>query len=191
MVLRLALPSLTALSLACATASPEYRLELTPVPDAPPGEGFRATGEVLTHDSSAAFDDWRVVGPQVNLTRRPDGTWAGDIAQASVILVPSDGRLSGADADLHFLRRGNELMVRGRISGRTISILVQVGDGLPTSGGIACRYARQDLVDCDRQASSMGAGIELRGLAARTRDPVMPQFGLALIAVRGLSSITH
>ncbi len=79
-------------------------------------------------------------------------------------------------------------MVRGHIGGRGINVRVQPGDGMPALGGIACRY-EGNLVDCDEQSSSMRTGIELRGLAARTRDPVMPQFGLALLAVRGMSVI--
>jgi hypothetical protein len=188
MIRRLALTSLSALSLACATASSEARLALTPVPEAPPDLDFQATGEVLTRDSSAAFNDWRVVGPHVNLTRREDGTWAGDIAHVNVVLTPSDGRLSGANADLHFLRWGNEVVVRGHVGGRGINVRVQPGDGMPIPDGIACRY-EGNLVDCDKQSSSVRTGIELRGLAARTRDPVMPQFGLALLAVRGMSVI--
>jgi hypothetical protein len=143
---------------------------------------------VLIRDSSAAFSEWRVVGPHVNLTRREDGIWAGDIAQTNVVLTPSDGRLSGANADLHFLRWGGEVVVRGHLAGRAINIRIQPGDGMPIPDGIACRY-EGNLVDCDKQAASMRPGIKLLGLATRTRDPVMPQFGLALVAVRGLSLI--
>jgi hypothetical protein len=186
MIRRLALPSLTALSLACASATPESRLALTPVPTAPPDPDFRATGEVVSRDSSAAFNDWRVVGPKVNLTRRGDGTWAGDLGGADVLLTPSEGRLSGAAADLHFLLRDGQILVRGRVGGRDINIRLQPGDGIPTSGGIACRY-EGNLVNCDAKAAAERPGIELRGLAARTRDPVMPQLGLALVALRGPS----
>jgi len=186
---RLALPLLTAL-LACATASSEALLGLTPVPESSPDLDFQAMGEVLTRDSSAAFSDWRVVGPHVNLTRQEDGTWAGDIAQTNVVLTSSVGRLSGANADLHFLRWGDEVVVRGHLAGRGINIRLRPGDGMPISGGIACRY-EGNLVDCDRQSATVRPGIELRGLAARTRNPVMPQLGLALLAVRGTSVIMH
>ena len=184
MIRRLALPSLTALSLACASATAESRLPLTPVPAAPPDPEFRATGEVVGRGSSAAFDDWRVVGPKVNLTRRGDGTWAGDLGGTEVLLTPSDGRLSGAGADLHFLLRDGVVLVRGRVGGRDINVRLQPGDGLPTARGIACRY-EGNLVNCDSAAAAERPGIELRGLAARTRDPVMPQLGLALVALRG------
>lgn len=78
--------------------------------------------------------------------------------------------------------------MRGHVGGRGINVRVQPGDGMPIPSGIACRY-EGNLVDCDKQSSSVRTGIELRGLAARTRDPVMPQFGLALLAVRGMSVI--
>jgi hypothetical protein len=189
MIRRLALPSLSALFLACASATSatsESRLALTPVPQAPPDPDFRATGEVLSRGSSVAFNDWLVVGPKVNLTRRGDGTWAGDLGGTDVLLTPSDGRLSGASADLHFLSRDGQLLVRGRVGGRDINVRLQPGDGIPTSSGIACRY-EGNFVNCDAKAAAERPGIELRGLAARTRDPVMPQLGLALVALRGPS----
>jgi hypothetical protein len=170
MIRRLALTSLSALSLACATASSEARLALTPVPEAPPDLDFQATGEVLTRDSSAAFNDWRVVGPHVNLTRREDGTWAGDIAHVNVVLTPSDGRLSGPTRTCTSCAGGTRWWCAGRS--------VAAASTSASSPATACR-----------SPTASPAGIELRGLAARTRDPVMPQFGLALLAVRGMSVI--
>jgi hypothetical protein len=182
-----ALPRLSpaVLFLACATTAPstETRLPLTPVPQVPPEAQFRATGEVLTHGSSVAFNDWRVMGPHVNLTRRSDGTWAGDVDGTDVLLAPSEGRLSGATADLHFLRREGQLLVRGTIGGRSINIRVQIGDGVRTAGGIMCSLQGY-LVDCDPKSSASNPGIELRGAAASVRDPVMPQLGLALAGLR-------
>jgi hypothetical protein len=119
----------------------------------------------------------------VNLTRRSDGTWAGDVDGINVLLTPSEGRLLGANADLHFLRREEQLLVRGTIGGRKINVRVQIGDGVRSAAGITCQLQGY-LVNCDPKASASDPGIELRGAAASVRDPVMPQLGLALVGLR-------
>ncbi len=175
------LAPLAGLALACAGAShPPY--PLTPVPGEPPREPFVATGEVLTRDRSAAFDDWRVVGPNVNLTRRPDGSWAGSLAGENVDVRPQDGALVGSGAQLYFVRWGDDLMVRGTLGVRSIAVRVALGPGLPTRGGIVGAWA-QTSGDCTEKASKEIAGIEFRGVAANLAHPVMPQLGLALVAV--------
>src|SRR5690242_12279587 len=45
---------------------------------APAGE-FKAQGEIRYRGGSASFDETRVVGPHANLSRRSDGSWAGNL----------------------------------------------------------------------------------------------------------------
>jgi hypothetical protein len=172
-----------AVLLGCAAGS-ETRLPLAPTPTEPPPAAFAAKGEILIRELSAAFDDWRVVGPQVNMTRSDDGSWAGSLFGKSYVLKPGEGRLTGSGAELHFVRWGKEVVVRGYLQERTVNIRVAPGEGIPTPSGIACRYDG-NLIDCDKKSASVRQGIEFRGQAARVADPPLPQFGLALISISG------
>ena len=69
MTARIPLLAAVLLSLSCAGGQ-TVRLPLSPVPPGAPDEEFEPTGEVQTRGESTAFNDWRVVGPRVNLTRR-------------------------------------------------------------------------------------------------------------------------
>jgi hypothetical protein len=172
---------LLAALLGCAAGS-ETLLPLTPMPDGAPPPEFLAMGEIQAHDRSAAFSDWRVVGPRVNMTRRDDGSWAGDLLGESYVLRPGEGQISGAGADVFFVRSGREVIVRGILNARKFSIRVLPGEGIPTPAGIACRYDG-NLIDCDRKSAAVRQGVEFRGQAARVAEPPLPQFALALIAV--------
>jgi hypothetical protein len=176
------LPLLATL-LGCAAGS-QALLPLTPVPDGPPPEGFAPAGEILIRDRSAAFSDWRVVGPLVNMTRGEDGSWSGDLLGNSYVMRPGEGALAGGGADLHFVRWRKEVVVRGTLHGRKVNVRIVPGEGIATAAGIACRYDG-NLIDCSKESSAVRQGIEFRGQAARLAEPPLPQFGLALLAVSG------
>jgi hypothetical protein len=180
-MVRPAIPLAVLLTLACAGSS-QATYPLTPVPEQPAGESFVATGEVLTRDASAAFDDWRVVGPNVNLVRRPDGSWAGTLAGENLSVRPGPGSLVGSGAELYFVKWGNDLVVRGTLGVRTVAVRIALGPGLPTRGGIVCAWAQRSG-DCTKEASTERQGIEFRGVAANLGAPTMPQLGLALVAI--------
>src|SRR5690606_40048486 len=64
---------------------------------------FQATGEVLsTRGTSVAFNDDRILGPEINLTRRTDGSWAGTINDTLVDIRVKEGNLHGIHIDLHW-----------------------------------------------------------------------------------------
>jgi hypothetical protein len=177
-----ALPLAASLALACAAGQAQLPLPLTPVPDEEPGAEFLATGEVLTRDRSASFDDWRVVGPQVNIVRRDDGTWAGTLLGQNLIARPGPGSLSGSGVNLHFVRWGGDIVVRGTLGTRSVNVRVRPGPGLQTPSGMFCRF-QGNFIDCEKEPASVDPGAELRGQAARLDEPVMPQLGIALVAV--------
>lgn len=94
--------------LGCATAA---KPTPPPVPMAPSPAGgpreFSAKGEVSWKDLTganptrrASFDDWRVRGPTVALTRSSDGRWVGKVRGLQVALTAAPGKLSGGDIDL-------------------------------------------------------------------------------------------
>jgi hypothetical protein len=166
--------------LGCAAGS-ETLLPLTPVPAEPPPDAFAATGEILAYARSAGFTDWRVVGQAVNMTRADDGSWKGDLLGRSYMLKPGEGKVSGAGANIFFVRSGREILVRGYLQNQKFSIRILPGEGLATARGIACRFDG-NLIDCEKKSASERQGIEFRGQAALVAEPPLPQFALALIA---------
>ena len=71
---------------------------------------------------------------------------------------------------------------RGTLGARSISVRVRPGPGLQTPSGVFCRF-HGSFIDCEKEPASVDPGAELRGQAARLDEPVMPQLGLALVAV--------
>ena len=71
---------------ACATTS-------SGAPAAAEAE-FVKTGEIFyTRGGSAAFSADRVVGPNINFSKRADGTWAGVLKDQLYNLKVSEGRM--------------------------------------------------------------------------------------------------
>ncbi len=103
-----------ALKLALAAAF----LSATALPAAAQPDPFEATGELRFHGygaigTSAAFDAQRLIGPTVNLTRRDDGTWGGDLAGQDMDLTVTATRVSGPNVNLILSRKGDRLDVEG------------------------------------------------------------------------------
>jgi hypothetical protein len=173
-------PAAALLALACAGAGSQVPIAFSePAPGAAPA-GYAPTGEVIVRGRGATFDDRRVVGPTVNLTRAEDGTWAGSILGASVALKPvAPGRLKGAGGDLHFVSWEGVLVARGTLGTRTVDVRYRPGQGHRTGAGVVCEAAVA-TVDCTASTNASGAA-ELRGRAA-SPDPPMPQLGFALLA---------
>ncbi len=173
-------------------------IALIPLPgaaqDKPP---FEATGELRLHGygtvgSSAAYDAERLVGPTVNLTRREDGTWGGDLAGQDMDLEITEGRVSGPNVSLTVSRRGGRTDVEGIFFNRRFRVSL---DAKRLQGRFGeCSFdlvrrrggAYEGDLGCLRPRSTFPATtratLSLLGSAA---DPVppMPQFALALLAI--------
>jgi hypothetical protein len=192
--------ALAASLLACATPqTPSPEVAAPPVEDE--GRAFQASGEIVFlstggFGSSAAFDDRRIVGPSVNLTRDEEGSWGGGLAGQEVSLAVAPDRITGAGVDLHVERKGDATSLRGiwfqrrisleftprSISGRAGQICsVDVERKAPGvyQGSVGC-VVQQPLRM--QQAAVSSASIRLAGDAALPSPP-MPQFALGLVAV--------
>ncbi len=151
---------------------------------------FEATGRILVRGPiqgpSASFDDNRVIGPTINVSRRPDGTWAGWIRGRAVNLDVKEGEISGASLTLNVQELPEGIEVRGLWVGgvaRSQEISIRV---TPTEF-----YARQPYIKSPIYLEGAGPGlygkgayansVELEGAAALSHPPE-PQFALALIA---------
>lgn len=159
---------------------------------------FEPSGEVRilawgTMGTSASYDDGRVVGPNVNLTRREDGTWAGDLAGRNVDLEVQDGRLAGANVNLTLSRKGDALHCEGLFFGTRFrfdldrkKLSARFGDcTVDAKRSKAPGQLRGDAACLRRPGGSFPstarATVQLIGDAADEAPP-LPQLALALLA---------
>jgi hypothetical protein len=180
------LPATLALAvslLGCATVA---KPAAPPVPMTPPPQGaaaaeFRPKGELVWTDLTgvspprrASFDDWRVSGHGVNLTRTPDGNWAGRLGGRDVLLVAAPGKVTGPGVELTLTYDDKGAIVVGGLWGGRAVRLVLAKDRISgsTPGGPI------DVTD-------MGTGMfnSYQGLLQISGPPDMPQVVLALLSV--------
>jgi hypothetical protein len=156
---------------------------------------FEAMGEIRFHaaggyNSGASFDQDRIVGPNVNLTRREDGSWAGDLVGQDLSLHLEANRLTGPNVSLAFTQKGSKIEVEGIFFNRRVRLALDpkrlkgrfgacsldlVRKGSAYRGDMGCSRG-------ERLPASGKAAVQLMGEAAGAQPPV-PQLGLALIAV--------
>lgn len=187
-------------SLAPARAVAMAALLTAPLAGAAQSVSFQATGEVFflgwdSIGSGASYSDDRVVGPNVNLTRREDGGWAGDLLGQNVDLTVTPTRLSAPNLDIHLERKGDELTVRGNLFGRHFNLEKTPKSVSGRSGNCSFDLSRRQPgvmrggVGCTDPRSIFPATatgmLKLAGNAAE-REPSLPQLALALIAVMGI-----
>lgn len=170
---------------------------LSALPAAAQAPPFEPTGELrfLGHGSigsSASYDGERLVGPTVNLTRREDGSWAGDLAGQNMDLEVSDRRVTGPNVNLTLSQKGGRTEVEGLFFNQRFRVTL---DGKRLRGRFGeCSF---DLVrkrsgsfhgdfGCLRPGAafptSAKATLSLIGTAADAAPP-LPQFALALVAI--------
>lgn len=154
---------------------------------------FEPTGELRFHasggvGSGASYDDQRVVGPSVNLTRREDGSWAGDLAGEGVSLDVDAGRATGPNVNLRFAQKQGRSEVEGLVFGRRVRVTLdakrlqgRVGEcsfdlarkGAALRGDVGCVGGRGG-------PASAKATLQLIGDAA-DENPPLPQLAFALV----------
>lgn len=163
---------------------------------APAALAIDATGEVVfrlrgSMASSASFDDERVVGPVVNMTRVADEEWAGDVNGADVALHVDGRHIEGASFTLDYAREGEHVSVEGLVNGIRMRVSMDAKRMRGRYGVCSIDMKRKRVglyegdVGCLRGGSfpaSAKASLELYGVAATPEAP-QPQLALALVAV--------
>jgi hypothetical protein len=156
---------------------------MTPPPTGVASGEFLPTGEVVWTDLTgvsgprrASFDDWRVTGPKVALTRAPDGNWVGKLGSSEVRLVTAPGKVTGAGVELSLTTDDKgDVVVDGLWGGRPVHLLL----GKKRISGTTPRGP----ID----VTEMGSGMynSYQGLLQLSGPPDMPQVVLALLSVVG------
>jgi hypothetical protein len=159
---------------------------------------FEATGEIRfvaygAMGSGASWSAERVVGPAVNMTRREDGGWAGDLLGHDLSLNLDKDRLSGPNVNLLFSQKGGKIAVEGLFYSQRVRISMDAKKLQGRMGECSYDLARTKAgtlfrgdVGCMRQGQRVPAagkaGVELFGEAA-SANPPLPQLAIALVAV--------
>jgi hypothetical protein len=128
----------------------------------------------------------------VNLTRRDDGTWAGDLGGRDLDLQGSEGRLTGSNVTLNYSQKDGRTEVEGLFFGTRIRLSLDAKKFKGRVGSCSLDFTRRGQsgiyrgdVGCLRAARLPNTGkarMELLGEAA-TPTPPLPQMAFALIAI--------
>jgi hypothetical protein len=157
---------------------------------------FEPSGELRFHvagglGSGASFDDSRVVGPTVNLTKREDGSWAGDLGGQDLSLDVGERRATGTNVNLLYSQKAGRTNVEGLVLGRRVRVELdakrlkgRVGDcsfdlarkGAVLRGELGCVPGRATFPATGK------ATLELVGQAADEYPP-LPQLAFALASI--------
>ncbi len=139
---------------------------------------FVPTGEIVLGTKGASFDAVRVRKPNVNLTKRSDGTWGGVMAGTGIDVSVTPKRVTGVGITLVLEESGGEkgTVITGQWQGNTVRFEINSERALIRTGKFSTTLDRSG----ENTYGARGE-MELKGEAA-LNDPPWPQFGLALLA---------
>lgn len=143
---------------------------------------FSKTGEVSYGPRSASFDDHRVLAPNMNVSRRSDGSWAGVVSAPSNTVIDVeyvDGEIRGSNISLRVTEREDGVRIMGYWLGRQMRFELD-------DDAVRVMTPNRQFAISRRSRGVFGPAGEFRleGEAQRVHPP-MPQFALALIAAFG------
>lgn len=169
-LLRVAVVTVVGMTLACASLG-------KPLPE------FQKKGEIYFAQRSASFDEYRVVGPLINMTMRSDGSWAGTFGSgpsATVVDVSYDnGFLRGSNISLKIEEHSAGIKMNGLWLGKQVRFEVDNNQVMVRTDNRSFTLNRtgEGLYGPD-------GNLRLEGEANLTNPP-MPQFALAMLASLG------
>jgi hypothetical protein len=168
------------------------------VPAAAAGQDapYEPTGEVRLAGggvgSGASFDMDRIVGPDVNLTRRDDGSWGGDLGGQDLDLQPIKDGLQAPNVTLKFSSRDGKTRIEGLYFGVRVRFDIDRKKLEGRFGGCSMALQRKGppvyrgemgcLLAGERLPRTSQVSLELIGEAGAVPPP-LPQFMFALLAV--------
>jgi len=156
---------------ACATAAP-----LSGAAPAP----FEATGGFAYRGSGASFSGDRVVSPDIEVSKRSDGSWAGRIGGEVFDVNVRNSGMRGASTLVTWDETPTGVIIDGMLNG--VVMHFEVDDKrvlVRTGGGVTHQGTPRSFTLGRLDHEHFQSGFELRGLAAELHPPE-PQFALAL-----------
>ena len=159
---------LFALLTGCATMAPlpETQTEFVP------------TGEITLSSMGAAFDSVRVRKPNVNLTKRADGSWGGVLGTSGIDVSVTPKRVTGVGLTLVLEESGGEkgTIITGQWQGNIVRFEFGPDQALIRTSKFNATMARSSPTTFGPRGE-----LQLKGEAALA-EPPWPQFALALLA---------
>ncbi len=136
---------------------------------------FEPTGAVQYLARGAAFSATRVVGPNVNLSKRADGSWGGRLLDQPVDVNEYENRIGGVDFTLQLVATPTGQLVTGQWKGESIRFELDQAMVRVRAGGESFTLGAHG-------PGHYGAAgeFELSGDAARAAPP-FPQLAFAMI----------
>jgi hypothetical protein len=137
---------------------------------------FTSKGEVDFLQGSASWDETRVVGPLINVSRRSDGSWAGQLNNQILDVNVYRTRAAGAFLTMTWEDQPEQRVIIAQWLGRLHRFEIY-------PDRVLYRGPTHSFTLHNLSAGAFGPGGELKfqGQAREERAP-MPQFGLALLA---------
>lgn len=150
------------------------------VPEAQNTE-FVAKGEVRAHARSASFDSVRVRSPQMNITKRTDGSWGGTFDGRAIDVSVEGDNIRGANMTLtRSDSTKDKLVITGQFEGRIYRFELDANQALVRTPNTSITYPGR--VISERQTSyGPGGDLVLIGEAG-AESPPWPQFAFAMMA---------
>jgi hypothetical protein len=141
-----------------------------------PARDFSSKGEVDFLEGSASWDESRVVGPLINVSRRGDGSWAGRLNNQILDVNVYRTRAAGAFLTMTWEDQATQRVIIAQWLGRLHRFEIY-------PDRILYRGPTRSFTLYHLSEGAFGPGGELKfqGQAREERAP-MPQFGLALLA---------
>jgi hypothetical protein len=139
---------------------------------------FVPTGEISMRSSGAAFDAVRVRKPNVNLSKRTDGSWGGVMNGQAIDVSVTPDKISGVNLTLKLEESGGPkgTVITGQFQGKIVRF--EIG---PETALIRTPAHSVTLTRSSPNTFGGRGELEFKGDAALA-EPPWPQFALAMMA---------
>ncbi len=125
--------------------------------------------------TGASFNGRRVVGPRIDVSKRPDGSWAGRIYEQPVDVSASGEQITGSSVSLRIKTTDQGMIVGGTFLGGSVRIVLDDKQIAVTSPQRSFTLARTGPGRYGDEGQ-----LRLDGEAAQLKGP-QPQLALALL----------
>jgi len=137
-------------------------------------------GIVVASGNGSRFNATRVVGPKLDVSQRPDGTWGGSIYGSSGTRTPIDatfkgGEFVGSNIRLSITREGGQTTVVGSFQDRIIRFEVTAAEIRVRTGSRSENYVKLDA------PGEYGGPQSLKLEGEAQQAPPTPAFALAMM----------
>jgi hypothetical protein len=152
----------------------------TVVPEA--NNEFKPTGEVLLYSRTVSFDAVRVRSPDLNMTKRTDGSWGGILENQAVDVSVTENKITGVNFLLtREMSDGKRTVITGQFQGRIYRFEFDENEIMFRAPSKSMTYPGRQVAK-DQTTYGPRGDVQLRGEAG-SENPPWPQIAFALLAL--------